>query len=106
MKKCTVAEIAEMFNVKKPTVYNWVDAGLDSERIKIPGKKRYRVIDPNDVRIFLAKEKDTSSDLKKQVKRLIKLLIEAKNCKKDEVVMSKLKLFAEELQEVLEKAEQ
>jgi DNA invertase Pin-like site-specific DNA recombinase len=45
----TVAEIAEMFGVTKPTVYNWVKDGLKHDTKKVIGKREYIIIDPDDV---------------------------------------------------------
>lgn len=45
----TVAEIAVMFGVKRPTVYSWLKDGLKHEREKIVGRKTRIIINPADV---------------------------------------------------------
>lgn len=62
----TVYETAELFNVTKTTVYNWLKAGLPSKKEKVIGIKTRILIDPKDVMNFLG-IKSENVDLNEKV---------------------------------------
>lgn len=41
-KLLTPAQLAEMFNVKRGTVYSWLSRGVDIPHVKIAGTVRFR----------------------------------------------------------------
>lgn len=54
----SVAEIAEQFGVTTMGVRYWISKGLPFKTEKIIGRKKRKVIDPDDVYKFLGIEKD------------------------------------------------
>jgi len=50
----TVKQIADHYKVTKQAVYLWIADGLKTETIKKAGRKPFKLIDPEKVKIYLA----------------------------------------------------
>ena len=50
----TVKQTAELHKVTKQAVYLWIADGLQFETVKNAGRKPYKLIDPENVKKYLA----------------------------------------------------